>query len=78
VPTLVLDPSYAVYGPVVVPPPTGEDAVALWDLVRAMPRFPHLYELRHPKMHDDLVNVAENFRTYLTTRDWNTVENPAP
>ena len=78
VPTLVLDGGYAVYGPVVVPAPTDDDAVALWDLVRSLQRFPHLYELRHPKTHADLVNVAEQFRTYLTTRDWQTVENPAP
>jgi len=78
VPTLVLGDGYAVYGPVVVPPPTGEDAVALWELVRSMQRFPHLYELRHPKTMDDLTNVAQQFRTYLTTRDWQTVENPAP
>ncbi len=52
VPTLVLENDYAVYGPVVVPPPTGADAVALWDLVRSMARFPHLYELRHPKTHE--------------------------
>lgn len=80
VPTLIVGdaPGYAVYGPVVVPAPTGEDAVALWELVRAMPRFPHLYELRHPKTRADLVNVAEHFRTYLTTRDWQTIENPAP
>ena len=60
------------------PRPTGDDAVALWELVRGMQRFPQLYELRHPKTTDDLVNVAEHFRTYLTTRDWQTVENPAP
>jgi 2-hydroxychromene-2-carboxylate isomerase len=69
---------YAVYGPVVVPAPEGDDAVALWDLVRGMQRFPHLYELRHPKTMDDLLHVGEQFRTYLSTRDWNTVENPAP
>ena len=78
VPTLVLDQGYAVYGPVVVPAPTGADAVALWELVRGMQRFPHLYELRHPKTRADLVSIAEHFGTYLTTRDWNTVENPAP
>ncbi len=78
VPTLVLDQGYAVYGPVVVPAPTGDDAEALWELVRSMPRFPQLYELRHPKTHADLVSVADHFRTYLTTRDWQTVENPAP
>jgi 2-hydroxychromene-2-carboxylate isomerase len=78
VPTLVFPSGYAVYGPVVVPAPTGDDAVALWDLTRAMQRFPHLYELRHPKAADDIVHVAEHFRTYLTARDWRTVENPAP
>jgi hypothetical protein len=78
VPTLILDPEYAVYGPVVVPAPTGADAVALWELVQSMSRFPQLYELRHPKTHGDLVTIAGQFGTYLTTRDWNTVENPAP
>ena len=78
VPTLVLEQGYAIYGPVVVPAPTGTDAVALWELVRSMQRFPQLYELRHPKTTSDLVNVADHFRTYLTTRDWQTVENPAP
>jgi 2-hydroxychromene-2-carboxylate isomerase len=79
VPTIVFAASgYAVYGPVVVPAPEGQDAVALWDLVRAMQRFPHLYELRHPKTTDDLLHIGDQFRTYLTTRDWQTVENPAP
>jgi hypothetical protein len=78
VPTIVFEDGYAVYGPVVVPAPDGDDALALWDVVRSMRRFPNLYELRHPKTMRDLTNVAEQFRTYLTTRDWNTVENPAP
>ena len=78
VPTVVFESGYAIFGPVIVPPPTGEDAIALWDLVKSMERFPHLYELRHPKTTDDLVHIAEHFRTYLTTRDWQTIENPAP
>jgi 2-hydroxychromene-2-carboxylate isomerase len=79
VPTIVLQPSgYAVYGPVVVPAPEGEDAIALWEIVKSMQRFPHLYELRHPKTIDDLVHIGEQFRTYLSSRDWNTIENPAP
>jgi 2-hydroxychromene-2-carboxylate isomerase len=79
VPTIVFAPSgYAVYGPVVVPAPEGADAVALWDLVLGMQRFPHLYELRHPKTIDDLLHVGKEFNTYLTTRDWQTIENPAP
>jgi 2-hydroxychromene-2-carboxylate isomerase len=79
VPTIVFGATdYAVFGPVVSPAPEGEEAVALWELVRGMQRFPHLYELRHPKTTDDLLHIGEQFRTYLTTRDWHTVENPAP
>ncbi len=78
VPTIVFAATdYAVYGPVVTPAPEGDDAVALWELVRGMQRFPHLYELRHPKTTDDMLHIGEQFRTYLTTRDWQTVENPA-
>ena len=78
VPTIVFASGYAVYGPVVVPAPEGDAVIALWDLVRAMQRFPHLYELRHPKTVDDLLHVGDQFRTYLSTRDWQTIENPAP
>jgi 2-hydroxychromene-2-carboxylate isomerase len=78
VPTLVFASGYAVYGPVVVPAPTGDDALALWELVRSMQRFPHLYELRHPKTGADLHHIATEFETYVTTRAWRTIENPAP
>ncbi len=79
VPTIVFHPGdYAIYGPVVVPAPEGDDAVELWSLVKAMQKFPHLYELRQPKTTDDLLHIGDQFRTYLTTRDWNTIENPAP
>jgi 2-hydroxychromene-2-carboxylate isomerase len=78
VPTIVFETGYAVYGPVVVPAPTGDDTLALWELTKGMQRFPHLFELRHPKTMDDLLHVGAQFETYLTTRDWQTVENPAP
>jgi 2-hydroxychromene-2-carboxylate isomerase len=77
VPTIVFASGYAIYGPVIVPAPTGDDALALWDLVHGMQRFPHLYELRHPKTGDDLAHIAEQFRTYVLTRDWKTIEKPA-
>ena len=80
VPTIVLGPAglRGRTGRWSCPRPPATTRVALWELVHAMARFPHLYELRHPKTHDDLVHVAQSFETYLTTRDWNTVENPAP
>jgi hypothetical protein len=78
VPTLVFPSGRALYGPVVVPAPTGDDAVALWDLVRGWDRFPHLYEIKRPKAPVDMVHIAEAFTPYLEGRDWQSVENPAP
>ena len=77
-PTLVLDGGYAVYGPVVVPAPGATTRSRSGTSCAPCTRFPQLYELRHPKTRDDLVSIGEHFRTYLTTRDWHTVENPAP
>jgi len=78
VPTLVFPSGQAFYGPVVVPAPTGDDAVALWDLVRGWDRFPHLYEMKKPKSPLDMVHIAEAFAPYLEGRDWQSVERPAP
>jgi predicted DsbA family dithiol-disulfide isomerase len=77
VPTIVFESGYAVYGPVVVPAPTGPAALRLWDLVRGWEEFPHLYELRHPKTVADLAHIAGTFGTYLSARDWKTIERPA-
>ena len=49
VPTLVLDGTAVLFGPVVTPAPTGRAAGRLWDLVAGWAEFPHLYELRRPK-----------------------------
>lgn len=78
VPTLVFPSGQSLYGPVVVPAPTGDDAAALWDLVAATERFPHLYELKRPKSPVDMVHIAEAFRPYFEGRDWESVEHPAP
>lgn len=77
VPTLVFEDGSRLYGPVVVPAPTGEDAIALWDLVQATRRFPHLYELKRPKTDADMALIAEQFAPYLHARDWETRERPA-
>ncbi|MBM3663649.1 MAG: DsbA family protein [Actinobacteria bacterium] len=78
VPTLVFPSGRALYGPVVTPAPTGDDAAALWDAVRAWERFPHLYEIKRPKSPLDLAHIAESFTPYLEGRNWESVENPAP
>lgn len=79
VPTLVFDDDGpTVYGPVVAPAPTGDDVLALWDLVCAYHRIPHLYELKTPKTAADLEHIGRVFTPYLTARDWETREKPAP
>lgn len=82
VPTLVFDDTdhgdQALFGPVLIDPPTGDDAVALWHAVTAWLRFPHLYELQRPKSASDVAAIAEAFTPYLTARDWVTIQKDTP
>ena len=68
----------ALFGPVVVPAPEGEDALALWDLVLAYQRIPGLYEMKTPKTDRDHRAIADAFAPYLAAREWRTIQNPAP
>lgn len=72
------DHDRVVFGPVVVPAPTGPDALRLWDLTVGFASFPHLYELRTPKRGEDLRHIGTSFEPYLRARAWRTIENPAP
>lgn len=79
VPTLVVDAGEVkstLFGPVITPAPTGEQAGRLWDLVVGWAEFPHLYELRRPKTAADWEHIGASFRPYLAARDWHTVERP--
>ena len=67
----------AVFGPVVVPAPTGADALKLWDLTIEYSRFPGLFEIKTPKTDDDLRSIGEAFSPYLKNREWPTIQNPA-
>lgn len=81
VPLLVFDhdgDERYVYGPVVAPAPTGDDALALWDLTVAYSRVPYLYELKTPKAQGDLEQIWNLFSPYVRARDWETREGPAP
>lgn len=68
----------AIFGPVVVPAPIGDDALALWDLTLAYTRIDGLYEIKTPKRPSDLEAIARHFTPYLQGRDWQSVQNPAP
>ena len=78
VPTIVFRDDQALFGPVLIDPPVGSDARALWDLVSGWRRFPHLYELKRPKEAEDLGAIAETFAPYLAARDWQSIQRPAP
>ncbi|HET9689650.1 MAG TPA: DsbA family protein [Acidimicrobiales bacterium] len=76
VPTMVLDGTTTLFGPVVAPAPSGEAAGRLWDLVAGWGDFPHLYELRRPKTQADWDHIGATFQPYLDARSWRTIEHP--
>jgi 2-hydroxychromene-2-carboxylate isomerase len=78
VPIIVLETGHTIFGPVVVPAPDGDDASRLWDLTVAYATFPGLYEMKTPKTAADQRSIAEVFTPYLTAREWQTIQNPAP
>jgi hypothetical protein len=78
VPTLVFDDDHALFGPVLIEPPTGDAAVRLWGLLTGWLEFPNLYEVQRPKRPDDLRAIAAVFRPYLEARDWVTIQNETP
>lgn len=67
-----------VFGPVVVPAPTGPEALRLWDATLTFRTFEGLWELKRPKTPDDLALIADRFAPYLQARSWQTIERPAP
>ena len=68
-PTLFLD-GQCLFGPVLVGPPSGADALRLWDVVRGMAALPHVYELQRPKTAADAELIGQSLRPYLDGRDW--------
>jgi 2-hydroxychromene-2-carboxylate isomerase len=78
VPTLVFDDGQALFGPVLVDPPTGEDALRLWELVTGWLEFPRLYEVQRPKSRTDIDAIVEAFSPYLEARDWFSVQRGTP
>ena len=87
VPTLVFPPGSddadadserALFGPVLIEPPSGDAAVRLWRLLTGWLEFPALYEVQRPKSPTDLQAIATTFRPYLEARDWITIQKETP
>jgi 2-hydroxychromene-2-carboxylate isomerase len=70
VPTLFFPDGQCLFGPVLIDPPRGAEAVRLWDAVAAWTAFPHLYELQRPKSRADEEDIVRAFLPYLQGRDW--------
>jgi 2-hydroxychromene-2-carboxylate isomerase len=77
VPIIVIDGGRALFGPVVVPAPSGDEALRLWELTRLYATIPGLYEMKSPKTDDDMRIIAHHFKPYLAAREWQTIQNPA-
>jgi len=78
VPTLVFEDGQALFGPVLVDPPTGDAVVRLWDLVTGWLEFPRLYELQRPKGRADIDAIVTAFSPYLEARDWFSIQRATP
>lgn len=78
VPTLVFDDDQALFGPVLIEPPTGDAAVRLWALLTGWLDFPNVYEVQRPKRPADLQAIATAFRPYVEARDWMTIQKETP
>ena len=76
VPILVFPNNRAIFGPVVIPAPMGDEALRLWDLTIAYSSFPGLYEIKTPKTKSDRDQIAELFTPYLAARQWKTIQKP--
>jgi 2-hydroxychromene-2-carboxylate isomerase len=74
VPTLFFPDGQCLFGPVLVDPPAGQDAVRLWQVVSGMAELPHVYELQRPKAQADQTLIAEHLQPYLRGRDWVSVD----
>ncbi len=78
VPTLVFDNGQALFGPVLINPPAGKQAVRLWEHVTGWLDFPNLYELQRPKRPSDIDAIATAFTPYFEARDWRSIQRDTP
>jgi 2-hydroxychromene-2-carboxylate isomerase len=74
VPTLFFEDGQALYGPVLVHPPTGDRAVALWETFTAVLDFPEVYEIHRPRGPVQQQEIFGALETYLSARDWISID----
>jgi 2-hydroxychromene-2-carboxylate isomerase len=74
VPTLFFEDGQALYGPVLVNPPTGPRALALWDTFTAVLDFPEVYEIHRPRGPVQQQEIYDAVEVYLGARDWISID----
>lgn len=77
VPIITVPGGRAVFGPVVLPAPTADRALELWDITLRYSRFPGIFEMKTPKTDEDMQMIGRIFSPYLEARQWRTIQNPA-
>lgn len=78
VPILVFPSNRAIFGPVVVPAPMGNEALKLWELANSFSSLPGLFEMKTSKTKPDHDYIAKIFAPYLTARQWKSVQKSTP
>lgn len=64
VPLVVIGNGHAMFGPVVVPAPNGDDAMKLWEIAKSSADFPGLFEIKRPRTQADLDYIAATIRLH--------------
>ncbi len=77
VPTLIFENGHTLFGPVLIDPPSGEEALELWNMVETASRYPNFFELQQPKGPSQMQAITKALEPYLTGRDWKSINRGA-
>lgn len=74
VPTLFFPDGACLFGPVLVDPPDGAAALALWNVMTGLADIPGVFEIQRPKSAADSAHILGVLQPYLRGRDWVSID----
>jgi 2-hydroxychromene-2-carboxylate isomerase len=74
VPALFFPGGPCLFGPVLVDPPAGAQALALWDVMTGLAGLPGVFEIQRPKAPADQARILTVLQPYLEGRDWVSID----